>query len=164
LLGFLAFFISLFSAGFTYFVWQRSARPIVTVAVKEHQSGNVAITYNLEVVNSGTIPAKNVRIMTEQGSLAAALGADATEENRQRWLACFDRVIILLRPNEPTTCAFGLTKANDTGFWKYKAVIPVTISYEDWFGSKYAEKQNIQIFSSDSFTGYSWGDPSDGAN
>src|SRR5580693_2360196 len=163
LLAFLAFVVSLFSAGFTYYVWQRSARPIVTAAVKEHQSGNVAITYNLEVFNSGMIPAKNVRIMTEQGPLAAALGADATAENKQRWLSCFDQVIILLRPNEPVTCSFGTTKANDTGFWKYRAIIPITISYEDWFGSKYAERQNIQIFSSDSFTGYSWGEPAVGS-
>jgi hypothetical protein len=163
-LAFFAFVVSLFAAGFTYFVWQRSARPIVTVAVKEYESGDAAITYNLEVLNSGTIPAKNVRIMTEQGSLAAALGADATAENKQRWLACLDVVILLLRPNEPTTCSFGTTMANDTGFWKYKAIIPITVIYEDWFGSKYAEKQNIQIFSSDSFTGYSWGERSKSGN
>jgi hypothetical protein len=47
-----------------------------------------------EVLNSGTIPAKNVRIMPQRGSLAAALGADATAEKKQRWLACFDVVIL----------------------------------------------------------------------
>jgi hypothetical protein len=88
LLAFLAFVVSLFSAGFTYFVWQRSARPIVTVAVKEHQSGNLAIAYNLEVLNSGTIPAKNVRIMTEHGSLAAALGGTLRRKtSNDGWLA-----------------------------------------------------------------------------
>jgi hypothetical protein len=51
--------------------------------------------------------------------------------------------------------------ANDTGFWKYKAIIPIIVRYEDWFGSKYGEKQTIQIFSSDSFTGFSWGDSSE---
>ena len=48
--------------------------------------------------------------------------------------------------------------ANDAGFWKHKAIIPVTVTYKDWFGWKYSESQDIQIVGSDSFTDYYWGE------
>jgi hypothetical protein len=77
--------------------------------------------------------------------------------NKQRWLACFDQAILLLHNGDRVLCSFGTTKADDGGFWKYEAMIPVTLAYEDWFGWRYSDKQNIQIASPDSFTGYSWG-------
>jgi uncharacterized repeat protein (TIGR01451 family) len=151
-----ALLVSLCSLLFSFFSWKRSSRPIVTAAVQTHKSGNQAITYNLVILNSGTIPAKNVRIKAAPDSLEQALGTDATPENKERWLACFGRTVLLLQRGESIRCAFGTTRLNNAGFWKHKAVIPITITYEDWFGWKYTDKQKIQITGSDSFTDYYW--------
>jgi hypothetical protein len=74
-------------------------------------------------------------------------------------LAAFKSVILILQNNNRISCSFGLTKENDSGFWKYKATIPLVITYEDWFGKKYKEEQEIQIADSSSFTDGSWSDP-----
>jgi hypothetical protein len=111
--------------------------------------------YDLVVMNSGTIPAKNVRVAAVEGSLEAALGGDASTANKQRWLACFSEVIPVLQNGERMSCSFGTTQANDTGFWKYHATIAIRVFYEGrWW--KHQDEQVIRIADSDSFTGYSW--------
>ena len=155
----IALIISLCSLLISFDVWRRSWRPVVTVMVKTHAEGNVAILYDLVIKNSGSLPALNIRITPVPSSLEAALGKDASEDNRKRWLACFDQTIAVLQNDAETSCSFGTTQANDTGFWKYKALIRVTITYQlsfGWFIFNYRDEQDIQIASSESFTGYSW--------
>ena len=139
------------------YFWKRSFRPIVSAVVKTHAADEVVIQYDLVVLNSGTIPARNIRIRGEKKSLTSAFGRDASAENKTRWLACFDQTIGLLQNNDRVSCSFGSTMADDGGFWKHKAIISITLTYEDWFGWKYTDKQDIQIIDSDSFTGYMWG-------
>src|SRR5450759_464420 len=152
-----ALLISFCSLLASVYFWRRSFRPIVSAAVKTHAAGNEAILYDLVVLNSGTVPARNIRIRATEKSLTAAFGRDASAENKERWLACFNQVIGLLQNNDRVSCSFGTTKAADAGFWKHDAAISITIVYEGWFGRKYIDEQNIQIADSDSFTGYSWG-------
>lgn len=142
-------------------VWRRSFRPLVTAAIRTHKAGNTAITYDLVILNSGTLPARNIRIMSAEGSIEAALGKDASEENKKKWLACFNYAIAILQNNDRVSCSFGTTMANDAGFWKYNSVIRATVTYESsfgWFVWKYQEEQGLQISNSESFTGYMWGD------
>jgi hypothetical protein len=153
-----ALIVSAISLGLSVYFWRRSFRPIVTAMVKTHDGGNVTIAYDLVILNSGTIPAKNIRIEAEKNSLASAFGGDASETNKERCLACFNQLIPLLHNNDRITCFFGTTRADDAGFWKYKANITITIFYEGWFGNKYSDKQRIQIRDSNSFTGYYWGE------
>ncbi len=152
--------ISFCSLVVSIYFWSRSFRPIVTAVVKTHAAGNEKIAYDLVVLNSGTLPARNIRITAAENWLGAALGRDTSEENKQKWLACFNNQgIVLLHNNDRVSCSFGTTEANDAGFWKYDATIPVMITYEGWFGKKYKETQNIKISDSNSFTGYFWGIP-----
>jgi hypothetical protein len=156
-----ALIVSLCSLLISLDVWRRSFRPIVSAAVKTHEAGNVAICYDLVILNSGTRPARNIRISEIDSSVATALGQDATQDNRRRWLACFDQTIPVLQPNERVSCSFGTTQMNDAGFWKHKAIIHIRLTYDEWVGgliSRYREEQDIQIVSSESFTGFSWGD------
>ena len=145
--------VSLSSLLLSVYVWRRSFRPIVTAAVKTHEAGNVLIAYDLVLLNSGTIPARNIRIEAMEHSLASTFGRDASAENKQSWLACFNQVIAILHNDDRVSCSFGTTKADDAGFWKCNATIPVVITYEGWFGRTFKEKQNIQICDSNSFTG-----------
>jgi hypothetical protein len=139
---------------------RRSFRPIVTAAVKTHSAGNILTAYDLVILNSGSLPARDIRVTAARNFLAAAFGNDASEENRERWLACFVEVIGLLQNGDRVSCSFGTTGMNDGGFWKYNSIIPITITYRGWFGKAYKENQNIKIIDSNSFTGYSWGDVS----
>lgn len=129
--------------------------------VKTHAAGDLGTIFDLEILNTGSIPAKNIRLKAEQKDIDKALGKDSTTENKIRWLSCFEpeNTISILHNNSSIKCSFGQSKTKDQGFWKYKAIIPIKIEYEGWFGEKYVQNQDIQIIDSDSFTGYQWGKP-----
>jgi hypothetical protein len=153
-----ALIISLISLGLSVHFWRRSFRPLVTASVRTHSAGNVATIFDLEVLNSGSLPAKNIRLKAEDADIHQALGNDANDENKRRWLCCFeaDSVISVLHNNEKIRCSFGTSRPNDEGFWRYKSTFPITIEYEGWFGEKYIQNQKLQIIDSESFTGFLW--------
>lgn len=158
LLSSCALIVSIISLGLSVHFWRRSFRPIVTASVRTHSAGNVTALFDLEILNSGTLPAKNIRLKAKDEDIHKALGKDASDENKRRWLCCFEvtRVINVLHNNEKTRCSFGTSKADDQGFWKYDSTFPITIEYEGWFGKKYIQNQELQIINSDSFTGFVW--------
>jgi hypothetical protein len=165
--SFCSLLVSFFSFAFSIQHLRRSFRPIVSVMVKTHKASNVAIAYDLVVLNSGTLPARHIRITAEPESLNAALGRDASDENKRKWLAAFDREIYLLHNSDKISCSFGTTQANDAGFWKYDAPISMILRYEHWFRTgwfrrPFRENQMIRIADSDSFTGYQWGTSASG--
>ena len=154
-----ALLVSFFSLIVTIRYASKSFRPIVTAAVKTHSGGNEAIIYNLVIKNSGSIPARQVRIQVEENQLAQAFGADSCDEHYRRiWLACFSssNEVSLLQNGDSVSCSFGTTKGGNQGFWRYGASIAVTIRYQSWFGRQYCEEQILKIRDSDSFTGYLW--------
>ena len=150
--------ISIVSLCLSLFFWNRSFRPIVTAMVKTSDSGNRGIFYDLEILNSGIIPAKNITLKVDLTSLENHLGKDAGDDNKDRWFSCFnnDNIIKLLHQNAPIVCSFGYSAPSDTGFWKYRSVFFVVIEYEGFFGKKYATVVELQIQDSTSFTGYHW--------
>lgn len=158
-----ALIVSMVALGFSIFFWYRQFRPIVTAMVETHHGGSEGIAYDLVVLNSGSIPAKNIKLLiSDQIALEEALGRGANEENRGRWLACFEpsSVIRLLQNGARTSCSFGLTHRDPhQSFWIAQAEFPIQIEYEGWFGEKYqGDRPNIlQIADSDSFTGGMWG-------
>lgn len=153
-----ALLVSLAALFLSVYFWKRSFRPIVTAMVKTHAAGSEGTLFDLEILNSGALPAKNIRLRAEQNNINQALGSDAGHENRIRWLSCFepDNSIAILHNNGKIRCSFGLSRSNNAGFWKHKAQIPITIEYEGWFGKKYRQAQVIHIIDSDSFTGFLW--------
>lgn len=136
----------------------KSFRPIVSVAVRTHSGSNLSIIYNLEVLNSGTLPARDIRIKADEHEVGAALASSQYKDREKEWLACFqpECVIPVLQNGAKVSCSFGLTRGGDAGFWKYGTSIPVVVEYTGWFGVKYSEPQVIYIRDSDSFTGYMW--------
>jgi hypothetical protein len=155
-----ALLVSIITLGVSIHFWLRQFRPLVTVAVRTASASPMMIAYKLEVMNSGTIPAKDIALSVDEGSLAGALGADATPDNKARWLACFTPhpLIRILHNGSSTSCSFGTTKASNAGFWKTRAQIAIKIKYEGWFGKRYLECQVVEIVDSGSFTGFMWGD------
>jgi len=155
----IALIVSILSLGLSVYFWRRQFRPIITVAVKTAAAGNVSIAFELHVKNSGSLPAKNIKLSANQSDLDSAFGNDATQENRTRWLAAFngENVIPVLQNGESITCSFGMSQAHDQGFWKYRANLPITVEYTGWFGNNYIDTQNVKFIDSDSFTGFLWG-------
>jgi hypothetical protein len=162
LIALAALAVSLVALGMSVYFWRRQFRPIVTAMVKTHSGGNNGIAYNLVVLNSGSIPAKNIRLnVHDQAGLEAALGVGANEDDRKRWLACFDQstVIPLLQNGDRISCSFGMTHRDPRqSFWRPQALFPIRVEYEGWFGAKYdSDPPNfLQIADSDSFTGGMW--------
>lgn len=158
IISFSALLVSIIAFGTSIYFWRRSFRPIVTAMVKTHSAGNMGTAFDLEVLNSGSLPAKNIRLSANPEKIESAFGNDASQENRNRWLCCFEpeNTISILHNNEKIRCSFGMSRVDDQGFWKYKAIIPITIKYEGWFGKEYTQNQVIQIIDSDSFTGFLW--------
>jgi len=153
----IALIISFLSLGMSFYFWRCQFRPIVTVSVRTVSGGNTAIAYALHVMNSGSIPAKDIQIVFNGDSVEQALGQDSTEENKTRWVRSInENPIFLLQNGDTTTCSFGTSQANDQGFWKYGSEIILNLKYKGWFGYTYKETQKIKIQDSESFTGYMW--------
>lgn len=155
-----ALFVSLCSLMISVYFWMRASRPIVTAAVKTHPGQQKGpIFYDLVVQNSGSIPAKDVRITVEEIKLTAAFGKGATEKLKPDIYAVFATTLLILQNGDKVVWGpFAYTDGIDTGFWKYNTSIPIVIRYKGWFGRlPYKEEQRIQIVSSESVTGYLWG-------
>lgn len=159
IIAIIALIISILSFGLSVYFWRRQFRPIITVAVKTAAAGNVSIAFNLQVMNSGSLPAKNIKLSAKESDLDIAFGNDATQDNQIRWLAAFneENEIPILQNGELITCSFGMSQPNDRGFWKYRADLPITVEYNGWFGYNYSETQNVKFIDTDSFTGFLWG-------
>ncbi len=160
----IALIISILALGLSIYFWRMQFRPIITVAVKTVIAGNISTAFNLQVKNSGSLPAKNIKLSTNQSELKKSFGADATEENKIRWLAAFnnENVIPILQNGESIACSFGMCQGQNKGFWKYNAIFQISIDYYGWFGYRYVDTQNVKIFDSDSFTGFQWENRRDG--
>lgn len=150
--------VSILALGMSFVFWLRQFRPIITASVRTAKAGNVAIAYSLKVMNSGSIPARNIKIKLNESELVKSFGVAASEEHKEKWLRSINKSnIYILQNGDSTSCSFGLTQGEDSGFWKHGTEFQVVITYEGWFGYKYKETQLLKIQDSDSFTGYMWG-------
>ena len=151
--------IAMLSFSMSFVFWRRQFRPIITVSIKTVKSGNTGIAFSLKVLNSGSIPAKNIRLSINEEKISYAFGSGALEENKERWVRSINKNnILILQNGDAVTCSFGTCHANDSGFWKYEAEFPVGIVYQGWFGYIYEEEQIVNIKDSSSFTGFMWGE------
>jgi len=153
--------VSLTALAMSTMFWARSFRPIVTAAVETHSAGRDGIAYNLVILNSGSLPARNVQLrIADLTQLEAAISQDASDNDRTKWLACFekDNDIALLQNGTRVSCSFGMTRNTGT-FWRYGASFPMYIHYRGYFGTIYQDYISLRIVDSDSFTGHVWGTP-----
>jgi hypothetical protein len=152
---------SLLISAFSLVISRRSLRPIITVAVKTHPGEpdeTTTIAYDLVVLNSGTIPAKDIQITVDEISLNRAFGQAGTKEREQDlWLSGFGKTIPILQNGDRISGSFGYTSLENAGFWKADAPLQIVVRYKGWFGQSYKEEQTIFITDSESFTGHWWG-------
>ncbi|WP_206534494.1 hypothetical protein [Mesorhizobium sp. M7D.F.Ca.US.004.03.1.1] len=151
--------VALIALAMSAHFWRRQFRPIVTAMVKTHSGGNTGIAYNLVVLNSGSIPARDVWFeVADAKALAAALGRGANNKDKKAWLSCFDRrdMIPVLHNGAQVSCSFGVTEGEEKGFWRNAAEFPIRIHYKGWFGKNYFETMTLRMVDTDTFTGFMW--------
>ncbi|WP_131453056.1 hypothetical protein [Xanthomonas citri] len=162
-----ALIVSLISLLITIWLWRESNRPVVTARIKTHNGGNIAILYNLEVVNSGSRPARNVRLSIKQSDLNQALvSSDKRGQGFEGHLRlvnrCFEgrAAIPILLNSETCSNAFGHTSKEDP-FWLPGALLPISISYQGIEGQSYKADVCIKIDDTAGFAGSFYGRPED---
>ena len=163
-----AVIISVISLAVTVWLWQQSNRPVVTARIKTHSGGNMAITYLLELVNSGTRPAKNVRLHASHDKIAAALMPEAHNDSHfathlRIVERCFEErsMVPVLLNGEATTNPFGHTSAEHP-FWQPGATMQLQVTYHGLQGQRYSSLITIKIDDTAGFAGASYGDKADG--
>lgn len=72
-MAFISLIISILSFMMSFVFWKRQFRPIITISVKTVKSGNIGIAFSLKVLNSGSIPAKNVKISIDEKQISSVL-------------------------------------------------------------------------------------------
>lgn len=167
MLPILAIAISVASLLVTVWLWRESNRPVVSVQVRTHSAGNVAILYNVEVTNSGSRPAKNVRLRIAQDELMAAIVPEARgRHDFDRQLAyierCFDEraAIPVLLNGASISNAFGQT-GSESPFWRPGAVMQLSLSYQGLQGQRYKTRMPLRIDNTEGFAGTSYSSSSD---
>lgn len=158
--------------------WFDTYRPIVTVRVTTHESGNMATTLNLVVENFGNRPAKNIKLSVDSDELKSALliqdGIDRKAIER-----CFaDETIIPVLANGQsisnsfgclgiqydTSSVSGRFGKNERSDWKVNSRFNVCIKYKDLNSKSYQEEMPILIASDRGFAGSVWEKPTTSSN
>ena len=160
----LALAVSVLSLYFSRKSWRESNRPVVTAKVATNESGNLGTAFDLIVQNTGTRPAKNVRLLTDPVRLNALLEAPTGSPLRYGVDQCFseDWAIPILENGKCVTNSFGFMCPNKSETtWKEICRFEIEILYEDIDGRRY--KQRLPLFVADDhgFAGGSWGPSKD---
>jgi len=156
-LSILAIAIAFLSICLSLYFWRKQFRPILTAGVVTANAGRQAIAYNLEIQNSGSLPAKKVRVTISESECKAKSIGTATDSDLKSWIRDInDSTIPVLQNGSAMSCSFGHTKANDSGFWKYGAKIDIRLDYNGFFGRRFVETCTVSILDSNSFTGNQW--------
>ena len=149
--------LSAFSIWLSWFLWQRSNRPIVTAAVVMHSSGNRAIVYTLSLINSGNRPARDVRIRIDPYTLKESLREDAQPKLVDTIYRCFDddAVLPLLIDGHQSNASFGTTGPPDAT-WEWGTKLPVIVEYQGLDGRRFRQEILLVIRDVREFSGLAW--------
>ena len=160
-LAVLALLLSVFSYLFTRRSWFESNRPIITAEIKTHSAGNMAITYNILVHNTGNRPAADILLTTEERSINKLLAKPATlsAEKEIRRIFSADGEIALLHSGKTVSNGFGHTSGDEKSPLNYGVKLPIKITYRALSGKIYTTKQNLILKDSEYFAGSGWGEP-----
>jgi hypothetical protein len=149
--------IAILSFGFAIYSWQQANRPLVSVRIAAFSGGNNAITLNIVVENTGTRPAKDIRLIAKESDVLAALSA-SSEIPTDAQRCFFSNVSIpLLIHGRSTSNAFGHL-GHPPGSWKSGAEIPIKVIYRDLGIRRYSSKLRLLLADDAGFAQTFWGD------
>jgi hypothetical protein len=177
-----SFVLAFCSLYFSRKSWFDTYRPIVTVRVATHESGNVGTTLNLVVENFGNRPAKNIKLSVDSNQLKSALLKNPNDSTRKAIERCFadETIIPMLANGQSISNSFGClniqyeTSSSAGKFWdaqhgqqsdwKQNVRFDIQIVYEDLNGKSYQEQMPVLIASDQAFAGSVWEKPTTSSN
>jgi hypothetical protein len=156
--------VAIYSAYNTTRLWTKGNRPILSAFVETESSGNVAIMYNLLVINTGNRPALNIYLHLNLEDFKKCIDQNMDMENPavQAILRCFsiEEAIPLIIDGDKKYNYFGLTSNKpEENIWVYGSSLPIEINYQDLEGNKYISRLTLVIKDSKTFAGTEWSDP-----
>lgn len=153
--------ISLVSILFQQIRWRESNRPIVSAYIcdaKEVRADSKVDFFNLVLINSGPIPASNIRLQVQESDLNKIFSDDITEPEKELVKVCFDEEsnVALLLNGEKAETYFGRSEhigSEKCRGLEYDAWLPVKITYYDLNKHKYKTEIKLKIRDSYGFGG-----------
>lgn len=157
----IALLLSVFSYFFTRRSWFENNRPIITAEIRTHSAGNMAITYNILVHNTGNRPAADILLTTDEQSINKLLAKPSalSAEKEIRRIFSADGEIALLHSGKTVSNGFGHTSGDEKSPLNYGVKLPIKITYKALSGKKYTTKQNLILKDSEFFAGSGWDEP-----
>lgn len=153
-----ALIVSMISLYFARKSWLESNRPIITARVTTHLSGNEGVALNILVENTGSRPAKNVKLSVSKEILSSSLIVQ-NEEKKKGIENCFGErgVIPILANGKSVSNSFGfLKRRSEQEDWKIDSRFDITVDYEDLNGRKYNHIVPILVAEDSGFAGGYW--------
>lgn len=139
--------------------YQKANRPFITAKVTTHAEGNIASALNITVHNSGTSPAKNIRLRVNDSELKAAFSNETSDTLKKYIINCFSAkgMIPVLENGQSVTNSFGIFHIDPKeSTWKRDTILNIEISYLDLDGNEYNHKIPLKLASDIGFAGSRW--------
>ena len=148
--------IAILSFVFAIYSWRQANRPLVSVHVTAFSGGNTGIALNIVVENTGTRPAKDIRLIAEESDVLAALST-RSEVPTDAQRCFFSKVSIpVLVHGRSTSNAFGHL-GQSSGSWRSGAEIPIKVVYGDLGHRRYSSKLRLLLADDAGFAQTFWG-------
>ena len=155
ILAVVAIAISLLSLGFAVYSWREANRPMVVARVTTESGGNVGISLNLLVENTGNRPAQDVELIAKEADVRAASAQAIVPKDAERCFFTGIRIPVLANGRRSTNAFWHLGHADS---WRAGAEIPVTVRYRDLNGRRFSNKHRLVLADDAGFAQTFWGE------
>jgi hypothetical protein len=145
--------ISLLSYGFAVYSWREANRPMVVARVTTESGGNMGISLNLLVENTGNRPAQDVELVTTEADVRSASSEATVPRDAERCFFSGIRIPVLANGRRSTNAFWHLGQADS---WRAGAEIPVTVRYRDLNGRRFSNKQRLVLADDAGFAQTFW--------
>ena len=155
--------ISLVSLLFQQVRWRESNRPIVSAylsnAIPEDIKSTKIIAFKLVLVNTGNIPATNIRISAKKSDIEKIFFDNTDKETKSIVEDCFEEKseVALLLNGEKIETAFGISEYLNGLKWKGlkwdRIWLPITITYKDLNKKRYRSSLKLRLRDRNGFGG-----------
>ena len=140
--------------------YQKLNRPFITAKVTTRAEGNIASALDITVHNSGTSPAKNIKLSVNDSELKAAFSNETCDPLKNSIINCFSvkGMIPVLENGQFVTNSFGLFYRDPKkSTWKNDIILNIDISCLDLDGNEYNHKIPLKLASDIGFAASQWG-------
>jgi len=133
--------VAILSLTFSIRAWRETYRPLVTVRISSRAGGNLGVSLNILVENSGARPALDVQLTATDADVKAAMADDCPEQPipRDAQRVFFSGIRIPVLANGRTTSnAFGWLGSSEP-IWRAGASLPEAVRYRGMDRTRYVD-------------------------